>query len=176
MRNVEPVRWRGILVGTAAAVVGVAGLVLVAATPASAHFLGNDSVDGGEIRWEDNTGWDDARAHAINTWNALGRINIAPDNVTSIADLEWHSVNRSDVNFDGRWVAYGGADHIELNTYYFNGYSTTKRRGVAAHEQGHALGLGHSYSGQLMVDNTPARGNITTPQSHDKADYQSLWG
>jgi hypothetical protein len=31
-------------------------LVLGAATPASAHFLGNDSVDGSEIRWEDDTG------------------------------------------------------------------------------------------------------------------------
>jgi hypothetical protein len=95
-------------------------------------FLGNDSVDGSEIRWEDDTGWDDARTHAINTWDALGRINIAPDNVTSIADLEWHSVNRSDVGFDGRWVPYFGADHIELNSYYLNGYTTTKRRGARA--------------------------------------------
>lgn len=140
----------------------------------SAHFLGNDSVDGREIRWEDYTAYDDARGHAINTWNALGRVNIAPDSAGTIADLEWRDANRSDVGWDGRWVARSGADLIELNTYFLRNYTTFKRRAVAAHEQGHSLGLAHSYSNQLMNSCSTCSG-YNTPQSHDRADYFSLW-
>ncbi len=165
---------------TAAACVSAVVLTLTftAATPASAHFLGNDSVDDREIRWEDETRYDDARKHAINAWDnsTLNRINIAPDAWNTITDLEWRDSNRSDVTWDGLWKARTGADAIYLNVHYLKNYGTTKRRGVATHELGHALGLAHSYRGQIMVNNTPDRGSLTTPQSHDKADYHTLWG
>ncbi|GAB1335631.1 matrixin family metalloprotease [Streptomyces sp. E-15] len=156
----------------------VLSISFTAATPASAHFLGNDSVDDREIRWEDSTRYDDARKHAINAWDnsSLNRINIAPDAWNTIADLEWRDSSRTDVTWDGLWKARTGADAIYLNVAYLKNYGTTKRRGVATHELGHALGLAHSYSGQIMVNNTPARGSLTTPQSHDKADYHALWG
>ena len=164
---------------TAVCVSAVAlSLSFTAATPASAHFLGNDSVDDREIRWEDSNQYDDARKHAINAWDnsTLNRINIAPDAWNTIADLEWRDSNRSDVTWDGLWKARTGADAIYLNTRYLKNYGKTKRRGVATHELGHALGLAHSYRGQIMVNNTPDRGSLTTPQSHDKADYHALWG
>lgn len=149
-------------------------VALVLPLTASAHFLGNDSVDGREIRWEDYTAYDDARNWAINQWDALGRVNIAPDAWNTVTDLEWRDANRSDVTWDGRWIPRTGADAIELNSYYLRNYSDFKRRAVAAHEQGHSLGLAHSYSNQLMNSCSTCSG-YNTPQSHDRADYYALW-
>lgn len=146
------------------------------AWPATAHFLGNDSVDDGEIRYESYTNYTDARSWATSSWNALGSINIAGDTSSTITDLEWHDANLPSVSWDGKWTSQSFADAITLNGHYLSGYTQTKRRGVATHELGHALGLAHSYAGQVMVDNTASRGSITTPQSHDTADYRSLWG
>lgn len=161
------------------AVVAAAALVapILTVTPAEAHFLGTDSVDSGEIRFEDYLdNYDDARIHAASAWNALGRIDILGDTSVTVTDLEWFDLDRGATGWDGRYFPQPYADGIQLNEHYLRGYTTTKRRGVATHELGHALGLAHSYSGQVMVDNTPARGSITTPQSHDRADYMTLWG
>jgi predicted Zn-dependent protease len=155
-------------------VIAVALAVLIAPLTTFAHFLGNDSVDGREIRWEDYTAFDDARGHAISTWNNLGRVNIAPDTWSAVADLEWRDANRSDVSWDGMWSARSGADLIQLNAYFLNGYTSFKRRAVAAHEQGHSLGLAHSYSDQLMNPCSTCSG-YNTPQAHDRSDYYALW-
>ncbi len=147
----------------------------VVTTPAQAHFLGYDSVDGREIRYDDSTRFDDARQHAINVWNALGSINIAPDTWSTYADLEWFDSNRSDVNWDGLYTNTAGTDEIYLNAFYLDSYSDFSRRAVAAHEQGHALGLAHSFSGQLMYECSTCSG-VNTPQGHDIEDYRALWG
>jgi Matrixin len=164
------------LAGAVAATLVMVAVGLVDSGPAEAHFSGADSVDGSEIRWEDHTVFDDARVHSINTWNALGRIKILPDGRFTITDLKFKDFNFSNAGWDGIWTANPGADTIGYNRFYFDGYNDTQRRGVAAHEMGHALGLAHSFPGELMVDNTPQRGSITTPQSHDIADYHALWG
>lgn len=165
------------------AVIGLACVLAcgVLSTPAFAagHFIGNDSVDGREIRWEDETQYDDARKHAINAWDnsSLNKVNIAPDAWNTITDLEWRDANRTDVTWDGRWTPRTGADRIHLNVAFLKGYSKAKRRGVATHELGHALGINdHSTRGIIMCGNTQGRGSVTTPQAHDKTDYHSLWG
>jgi hypothetical protein len=154
----------------------MAGLMvlLVVASPVSAHFLGNDSVDGREIRWEESTAYDDARIWAIDQWDALGKVNIAPDAWNTITDLDWGDVNYCDVTWDGRWVPRSGADAIQLNTCYFKNYGAFTRRAVATHEQGHALGLAHSFVPNVM--NSPVQNSgVNTPQSHDRQDYFALW-
>lgn len=107
------------------AVLVIAVLCLVAAQPATAHFFppGVDSVDSStspaEIRYQDFTNKDTARQHAAEKWEELpGGVNIAPDNGSTIADLEWMDYNRDDGNC-GYWLQNPGADNIKLNDHYW---------------------------------------------------------
>lgn len=158
----------------------VAVMLTVGATPpALAHFSGSDSVDGSQIRWCSTaleSASEDARSYATSAWNALGRISIRADGVTTVCDVDWQDAYQPSSTWDGKWFARTGTDAIVLNTYFTAGYGIARRRGVATHGLGHGLGLGHSYSGNVMVANTPARGTINTPQTHDRADYYALWG
>lgn len=64
-----------------------------------------------------------------------------------------------------------------LNYHYTQNYDSGKIQGVAAHELGHAVGLGHAGGCVLMVDNTPARSScgVTGPRSDDENGVNSLY-
>ena len=156
-------------------IAGALSLMLLPAA-ASAHFLGYDSVDGKEIRWgtyHGTTKWTTARGAAISTWNGINPINILGDSSTTVEDLSFVDANRSDVTWAGLYSNISGADKIQLNNYYLNGYTTAKRQNVFTHELGHALGLAHSYSDQIMYAYVTSK---TSLGSHDTSDYHSLWG
>ena len=142
---------------------------------AHAHFLGYSSVDGREIRYTDSTVFDSPRNYAIGQWNAEGRVDIEPDAWNTVNDINWRDARRSDVTWAGLYTYRGGTaqeDYITFNRHYVDGYSTARRNNVALHELGHALGLAHSFSGQVMYSYVST---ITTVQSHDRSDYRSLW-
>lgn len=56
-------------------------IAMMSLSPASAHFMGADSVDDGEIRFDSRTEHTEPLAHAIAVWNARGQIKIIPDNL-----------------------------------------------------------------------------------------------
>lgn len=160
----------------------VAGFVMLAtgaaAGPAYAHFLGNDSVDGREIRYEDYSRWDDAHNVGMAGWeNLAGGVNIAPDSWSTVTDLEYRDYSSSSDGYCGYWTGRTGADLIALNNHYYNGATTTNRRACAIHEWGHAHGLAHSYSDQVMhsCPVSSCGSTYTVPQSHDRSDYNYLW-
>lgn len=154
----------------------VALITLALPFSASAHFLGQSSVDGREIKWEESTKYDGARNHAQDQWNALGRVNIAPDDALSYTDLDWGDVNYCSVTWDGQWVPRTAEDAIQLNTCYLDrqDYGDFQDQAVATHELGHALGLAHSFVPQIMNDCSICSG-VNTPQNHDREDYFALY-
>lgn len=152
---------------------------------AYAHFLGYDSVDGCTIADEDWTKWDAERNAARNLWGARKNlsvtgaskvdncVNIIADTWWTVADVQWRDVNRSDLSWVGLYQNKSGADIITMNDHYVSQYNACMRTDVALHELGHALGLSHSTLGQVMYAQVQ---DVCSLQSHDIADYHTLWG
>lgn len=156
----------------------VLALFVVTMQPAYAHFTGSESVDNGEIRYENRTQWNDSLYWARDRWNGLGSVSIAPDTASTITDVEVGDFNANDNRCGYASTGRVGADYIRLNSTYYAGYSTDQRRACTMHEFGHTLGLDHSYDSQIMAS-CPVCFNpgITTYlQNHDVADYRALWG
>ena len=62
--------------------------------------------------------------------------------------------------------------YIKLNDYYLNGEHTTKSLSVIIHELGHALGLGHLRSEDIMYKACQSK---TTLSTNDKRSYDSAY-
>jgi len=145
---------------------------LLLANVAQAHFLGYSSVDDGEIRWGGSTTYSSQWNAGISTWNGLDPIDILPDTWWTYEDLTVSDVNRSDVGWVGRYINSVGSDDIELNRYYLDNDTSAQKQNTTTHELGHALGLAHSFSGNVMYY---AQTSQTALGSHDISDYNYLW-
>jgi Matrixin len=156
----------------AAAAVAI-GLPLLGPGPAAAHWFGWDSVVNNKIDYVDSTDYDDVRNWARDRWNAVGDVDIGLDTGWTNSDLIFHDVNNAAVSWAGLYTPTTAEETITFNDAFMLGYSTERRRHVALHELGHALGLGHSYTGQAMQSFV---GTIEYPQSHDVYSYDYLWG
>lgn len=159
-------------------VVGVIVLSLCFSSIVFAHTFSDanrHSVDGSEIRWGDyhgTTKYTSARDNAISKWDAVGPINIAPDNFTVIEDLSFTDYDADD-GYLGYWQKFNGADKIAFNDYYYEDMSACERNKTALHELGHALNLDHnSLSGSVMQTGKLC---ISSLSDHDEDDLNDRW-
>lgn len=139
----------------------------------AAHYVtGTDSVDGDEIRWGGSTAYSTAWNFGISLWNTLDPIDIEPDTIWTIEDLTVADTSQPLLGWYGAYDP--GSDYI-----YFNSYSTrmpslttSQQKNIAAHELGHALGLGHHSINNNVMDDTDFHTSIG---SQDEYDYDYLW-
>jgi parallel beta-helix repeat protein len=134
------------------------------------------SVDSGDsIHWEGGPGYLDEWYYSLDTWNALGNVDIATDTAFTVLDLTVSTTSRSDVSWAGAWSNDPDLldpDTLTLNTYYMDSYNSARRKNVILHELGHALGLAHSYLGNLLNYSVT---ETTSVGSQDSSDYNYLW-
>lgn len=145
-----------------------------------AHYVQTDnsgnllsSVGGGnEIDWNGGPFYPEAWYPALETWGALGSIAFATDTPLTIQDLEIASTTADDLAWAGLWDPNPSPDTLTVNAYYMDTYSLDEKRNVFTHELGHALGLGHSYLGNMMHYTITG---TTTLGTQDISDYNYLW-
>jgi predicted Zn-dependent protease len=141
----------------------------------AAHYIDSDSVKNGAIRYKNSSRDLKAVDHADHAWNQLTTISVYP---ASSPDLIFYDANYSTASWDGLYTPKYGADTIHLNIYYMDKYTTPVQARVAAHEMGHALGLGdheeYSYRKILMYKCSTCN-PYNTPTHHDRQDYYAKW-
>lgn len=174
-------------------------LVLFASAPGPAYAVvqpapcldgvretkGFSAVDDGEIRWTDETSYDDARTFAIKAWQYRGsKIKIVEDSAITSNDVEFKDADLgtnagAPLGRYERHGSIGATDYIIFNRQKLRGASRDRLRYVALHELGHALGLCHKSDAivSLLWKNAPSPGyEITWIPDVDKANYKKLWG
>ncbi|WP_328923853.1 matrixin family metalloprotease [Streptomyces sp. NBC_00190] len=140
------------------------------------------AVDDGEIRWTDETTYDESRKWAISSWSYSGRkIKIMADGATTVNDLAFRDVDSGTGDAVAQYVwddRIGATDIIRFNRKKMTGHSRDFQRAVGAHELGHALGLCHKSDAIASLMWTKVRDDpaITGPQPVDKDNYKKLWG
>ncbi len=113
---------------------------------------------------------------AITTWNALGNVLVA-NATSSPANLSIVDISVSDgadLSYKARYFspAENPANTIKLNSYYLASQSSDEVQNTATHEIGHALGLNHSYTGNVLYF---LQSTQTALGLQDIADYKYLW-
>lgn len=146
-------------------------LFIVNSVYAVNYVLTYNSVDAWEIRWWWSTTYSSQLTKSISTWNALLKINIAPDTIFTYEDLTFKDVSTA-------WLAYyarysNSSSSIFISTVNMNKITSTQKQNVITHELWHALWLAHSISQNIMIRIWEI--DRITLWTQDKKDYTYLW-
>lgn len=145
-------------------------LFTLALSGTSAHLSGSDSVASGQLAIRDFTQYDTERQWAIARWNALSPIWVYAWYSGQPIDLVMDDYDDCDDSTNAFYSP--STDYIWFNECRMDSHTADERKKTATHEVGHALGLGHSFSGQVMYGSTASTKYL---QSHDICDYNIRW-
>lgn len=164
---------------------GLGALIMLLPTVAlgshqtTTHLLwpNDDAVTYGKTNYTDYTAYDMAKTHSDNVWSALGKVDIHPyvQGETGGITLEFLDYTSTTDGLCGYEYNQPVA-RLRLNTAYMDPADDWNEKSCAAHEMGHAMGLGDHggeyQSNALMYGHV---GRFTAPMQHDKDDFYTRW-
>lgn len=155
----------------ATSVAAALALAASAVAPASAgtSLLSWDLVDGGKhLDWDSNSIYTTEIYYAVNLWESHRVGVIRPDTASVVQDVfvsDYYQVTTTA-------GVTSSAGTLKLNKYRMQPYSWSQRRNLTSHEFGHALGLDHNTSADVMYKYVTSNTRLTT---NDRASYNASY-
>lgn len=157
----------GIIV-TAASLVFIFTIPM-SASAATAKTLSWNLVDSGKhMDWDGSTKYQTQFNAGVKTWNGFKSGVIRKDSAKVIQDVAISDYSEKS-SVAGVTSSQGS---IRFNKYVMDTLSATKKQNVATHELGHALGLAHNTSSDVMYKYVSTK---TSLSANDKASYTAAY-
>ncbi|MFC0475565.1 matrixin family metalloprotease [Robertmurraya beringensis] len=128
-----------------------------------------DLVDSGKhLDWGGSSKYSTNLSSGATVWNNYKSGVIRPDTASTLQDVTISDYY--EVSSTAGVTSSGGT--LKFNDYKMSGYDSTKKKNVAMHELGHALGLAHNLSGDVMYAYVST---VVTLSFNDKASYDEAY-
>ena len=150
----------------------IAILASIPTTASATAYLGTGAnVDSsGHLDWDYDTTYYAMTVWGMNLWNGYKSGVIRKDTAWIIEDIFVTDINSSSAGYYG--YRDKDAATIYFNIYSMESLSTSEQMSVAAHELGHALGLGHNPNNSNAVMTSQHYFPISLTQD-DKDSYDA---